>query len=110
VCSLNEVLRLADEQYKQGRSSGHAVDYSEFEERVARATAKVEQDVHRIALSRLDVDVPFIRVWGKQYRACFASSARTDRSADRSSWSARCIGNSVSAKVRCSVPSLCAPA
>jgi hypothetical protein len=65
---LDEVLQLADEQYQQGRASGDAVDYGLFEERVARATAKVEQDVHRIALSGLDVDVPFIRVWGKHYR------------------------------------------
>ena len=44
------------------------MDYAEFEERVARATAKVEQDMHQVALSGLDVDVPFIRVWGKHYR------------------------------------------
>jgi hypothetical protein len=66
--TLDAVLKLADEQYEQGRASGEAVDYSEFEERVAHATAKVEQEVHRIALSGLDVDVPFIRVWGKHYR------------------------------------------
>jgi hypothetical protein len=64
----NEVLRLADEQYQQGRGSGDAVDYGEFEQRVAHANALVEQDVHRIALSGLDVDVPFIRVRGKHYR------------------------------------------
>jgi hypothetical protein len=65
---LDEVLRLADEQYEQGRASGDAVDYGAFEERVARATyAKFEQDVHQIVLSGLDVDVPFIRVWGKHY-------------------------------------------
>jgi hypothetical protein len=68
VRSLDAVLQLADEQYKQGRASGDAVDYGEFEVRVAHATAKIEQEVHRIALSGLDVDVPFIRVWGKHYR------------------------------------------
>jgi len=47
---------------------GQAVDYGTVEERVAHATAKVEQGVHQIALSSLDVDAPFIRVWGKRYR------------------------------------------
>ncbi|HKO66705.1 MAG TPA: hypothetical protein VJU53_02775 [Burkholderiaceae bacterium] len=42
--------------------------YGEFEERVARATAEVDQAVHQIALSGLDVDAPFIRVWGRCYR------------------------------------------
>jgi hypothetical protein len=60
--------QLADEQYVQGRASGDAVDYGAFEVRVARATAEVEQHVHQIALSGLDVDLPFIRVWGKHYR------------------------------------------
>ena len=68
VQSLEAVLKLADELYEQGRANGQAVDYGEFEERVAHATAKVEQGVHQIALSSLDVDVPFIRVWGKHYR------------------------------------------
>jgi hypothetical protein len=36
---------------------------------VAHATSKVEQDVHRNALSGLDVDVPFICVWSKHYRS-----------------------------------------
>ena len=36
-------------------ASGDAVDYCNFEERVAHATSKVEQDVHRIALSGLNV-------------------------------------------------------
>ena len=66
--SFNEVLQLADEQYQQGRASGNAVDYGKFEERVTLATAQVEQNVHGIALSGLDVDVPFICVWGKHYR------------------------------------------
>jgi hypothetical protein len=68
VRTLDAVLKLADEQYEQGRASGDAVDYAEFEECVAHATAKIEQDVHQVALSGLDVDVPFIRVWGKHYR------------------------------------------
>lgn len=63
VRGLDEVLQLADEQDQQDRASGDAVDYGELEERVARASANVEHDVHRIALSGLDVDVPFIRVW-----------------------------------------------
>jgi hypothetical protein len=60
VRTLDAVLKLADEQYQQGRASGDAVDYGAFEERIARATAKVDQDVHRMALSGLDIDVPFI--------------------------------------------------
>ncbi len=59
---------LADELYKRGRANGDAVDYSGFEERVAHATAEVDQTVHQIALSGLDVDAPFIRVRGKRYR------------------------------------------
>lgn len=56
VRTLDAVLKLADEQYRQGRASGDAVDYGAFEERVAQATAKVEQDVHRIELSGLDTE------------------------------------------------------
>lgn len=32
------------------------------------AAAAVERGVHHVALSGLDVDAPFIRVWGKHYR------------------------------------------
>jgi hypothetical protein len=31
VRTLDGVLKLADEQYEQGRASGDAVDYGEFE-------------------------------------------------------------------------------
>ncbi|HTU57814.1 MAG TPA: hypothetical protein VMF89_05260, partial [Polyangiales bacterium] len=58
------------------RAIGDAEDYGKCDERVAHATAKVEQDVHRIALSGLDVDVPFIRGWGKHYR-CVHRIARS---------------------------------
>jgi len=68
VHSLEAILQLADELYQQGRASGESVDYGQFEERVARATASVEQCIHQVALSGLDVDAPFIRVWGKHYR------------------------------------------
>jgi hypothetical protein len=68
VLRLEAVLKLADELYERGRANGDSVDYGAFEERVARATAEVDQSVHQIALSGLDVDAPFIRVWGKSYR------------------------------------------
>jgi hypothetical protein len=55
------------------------VDYSEFEERAAHATAEVERGVHHVALSGLDVDAPYIRVWGKHYRRGIASHVRMDR-------------------------------
>jgi hypothetical protein len=68
VLRREAVLKLADELYERGCANGDSVDYRAFEERVARATAEVDQSVHQIALSGLDVDVPFIRVWGKSYR------------------------------------------
>jgi hypothetical protein len=55
---LQTVLELADELYQRGRGSGESVDYSEFEERAAHATAEVERGVHHVALSGLDVDAP----------------------------------------------------
>jgi hypothetical protein len=60
--SLQKVLELADELYQRGRASAESVDYSEFEERAAHATAEVERGVHHVALSGLDVDAPYIRV------------------------------------------------
>lgn len=110
VRKLDAVLQLADELYERGRASGDSVDYGEFEERVARATAEVDQSVHQIALSGLDVDAPFIRVWGKCYRACTASSERTHVSAVLSPSSARCTASSVSVKARHSIRSRSAPA
>jgi hypothetical protein len=65
---MQTVLELADELYQRGRSSGECVDYSEFEERVGHAAAEVERGVHHVALRGLDVNAPFIRVWGKHYR------------------------------------------
>jgi hypothetical protein len=66
--NLQTVLELADELYQRGRGSGESVDYSEFEERVAHAAAEIERGVHHVALSGLDIDAPYIRVWGKHYR------------------------------------------
>jgi hypothetical protein len=40
--NLQTVLELADELYQRGRGSAESVDYSEFEERVAHATAEVQ--------------------------------------------------------------------
>lgn len=66
--SMQAVLELADELYERGRFSGDAVDYGEFEERAALAASEVERGVHHVGLRGLDVDAPYIRVWGKQYR------------------------------------------
>jgi hypothetical protein len=60
--SMQAVLELADRLYERGRSSGEAVDYSEFEEQVARMAAEVEIGVHQVVLSGLDVDASFIKV------------------------------------------------
>jgi hypothetical protein len=66
--SMQAVLELADELYERGRGGGDSVDYSAFEERVAQAAAEVEQGVHQVALSGLDVDASYIRAWGKHSR------------------------------------------
>ncbi len=78
---LDAVLKLADEQYEQGRASGDAVDYGEFEERVARITAKVEQDVHKIALSGLDVDDRSSVSGANIIAECIVLNGRTHHSA-----------------------------
>ncbi|HET6333635.1 MAG TPA: hypothetical protein VFG30_10500, partial [Polyangiales bacterium] len=65
---LQSVLELAVELYERGRASGETVDYAVFEERVANATAEIERGVHQVALRGLDVDAPYIRVWGRHYR------------------------------------------
>lgn len=71
------------------------VDYDAFEERVAGATAAVKQGVHQVALSGLDVDLPFIPLWGKADRRVhrivrtYGSLARR-----RCQWNARCIASS----------------
>ena len=59
--SMQTVPELADELYEPGRGSGDSVDCGAFEERVAHAAAEVEQGVHRVALSGLDVDAAYIR-------------------------------------------------
>ena len=62
------LFAMADEAYQRGQSNGDAVDYATFEERVSQATAELECAVHQTVLSSLDIDAPFVRVWGKQYR------------------------------------------
>jgi hypothetical protein len=49
VRTLDAVLRLADEQYEQGRASVEAVTTTSLKSVWAYATAKAEQEVHRIA-------------------------------------------------------------
>lgn len=65
---VQALLELADEAHQRGRSDGDSVDYGAFEERVSEATAELERAVHHVALSSLDVDAPFVCVWGKHYR------------------------------------------
>jgi hypothetical protein len=107
---MHAVLELADELYKRGRSSGEAVDYSAFEEQVAHVAAAVERGVHHVALSGLDVDAPYIRVWGKCYRRLHRIARTYGSMPGPSRWSARSIGSSASVKAQRSIPSPCAPA
>jgi hypothetical protein len=65
---MQALLELADTLWTQGRADGGDVDYARFEEDVAKRTAEVECAVHEVALSGLDVDAPFVMVWGKTYR------------------------------------------
>lgn len=68
VTKVRALLELADELFEGGRSSGASVDYAAFEEQVAQSTADLERAVHETALRGLDIDAPFVRVWGKTYR------------------------------------------
>ncbi|MFK7989041.1 MAG: ISKra4 family transposase [Sandaracinaceae bacterium] len=65
---MNELLELADEEVRRAREGGDAVDYGAFEEAVAEQTAAVERAVHGVTLAALDIDAPFVKVWGKTYR------------------------------------------
>ena len=65
---VRALFTMADEAYQRGRANGDAVDYAAFEERVSQATAELECAVHQTVLGSLDIDVPFVRVWGKSYR------------------------------------------
>ena len=65
---MQAVLEMADSLYAEGRKGGEAVDYGEFELKVSQATAELECAVHKTALAGLNIDAPFIRVWGKTYR------------------------------------------
>jgi hypothetical protein len=77
VLRLEAVLKLADELYERGCADGDSVDYRAFEERVARATAEVDQSVHQIALSGLDVDEPQRPRRTQAHRAVRASTRRS---------------------------------
>jgi hypothetical protein len=65
---VRELFAMADEAYQRGQAGGDAMDYAAFEERVSRATADLECAVHQTVLGSLDIDAPFVRVWGKSYR------------------------------------------
>jgi hypothetical protein len=68
VTKTRALLALADELYERGKAGGGSVDYAVFEEQVSHATAELECAVHQAALRGLDVDAPFVKVWGKTYR------------------------------------------
>lgn len=68
VARMNELLEHADALIESARGSGESVDYGAFEEEVAARTAQVEAAIHEAALSSLDLNAPFVRVWGKTYR------------------------------------------
>jgi hypothetical protein len=70
---MRAVLEMADALYARGQRSGDAVDYGAFEEEVSRATAELECAVHETALGGLNIDAPFVRVWGKTYRRVHSS-------------------------------------
>lgn len=66
---MQTLLEFADAMVEQGRGgNGNAVDYGGFEEQVSARTAEVEAAVHQVALTSLDINEPFVRVWGKDYR------------------------------------------
>ena len=73
---VRALFTMADEAYQQGRANGDAMDYAAFEECVSQASAELECAVHQTVLGSLDIDVPFVRVWGKSYRRVH----RTERS------------------------------
>ena len=68
AAKLQGLLELADDMWQRGRATGESVDYEAFEQTVAQKTAEVERAVHEATLSSLDIDAPFVRVWGKTYR------------------------------------------
>ena len=68
VARMNELLEHAAALIERTRGSGESVDYGAFEEEVAARTAQVEAAIHEAALSSLDLNAPFVRVWGKTYR------------------------------------------
>ena len=45
-----------------------AVDYGVFEEQAAAKVAAVEQAMHAVALSKLDIDSDFVKVWGSVHK------------------------------------------
>ena len=65
---MDELLHLADELFAAGQNDGETVDYAAFEAQVASAAARLETQVHQVALTGLDVDTAFVRIRGKRYR------------------------------------------
>ncbi len=49
-------------------SNGGAIDYGAIELEVSEKLGTLEASVHEATLAMLDIDAPYIRVWGKEYR------------------------------------------
>lgn len=63
---------------------GKAVDYARFEERVEDGLAAMARALHSAALRKLDIDAPFISIWGEPYRRM-----------ERTPGQYRCLGGTV---------------
>jgi hypothetical protein len=62
-----ELLHHLDDKMATTRD-GTAVDYAAIEETIADGLGVLERAAHQSLLQRLDINVPFIRVWGEDYR------------------------------------------
>jgi hypothetical protein len=68
VDRMKELLEVADAMVERAKRDGADIDYAAFEEEVGAGAAAIEAAVHETALSSLDVNAPFVQVWGKTYR------------------------------------------
>jgi hypothetical protein len=49
-------------------NSGGTVDYGNIEQAVGEKLGELERGAHQALLGELDIDAPYVRVWGKYYR------------------------------------------
>lgn len=87
---LAELTQRLDDELAQA-GNGAAIDYGTHEQRVADALVEVERGLHAQVLSRLDIDVPVIRVWGDEYRGSAGARATTHARGD-GACDGRCTG------------------